>query len=362
MRNVAVIAWSDIRRVLRERESLFWLFVGPLIFTIFFGLLFRPGEVRRPALAILDEDGGGEVSRAITPLLEQDGLAITAAQAPKPGRLTLVIPSGAAASMRGGEGVAFTLHAGAEESNAERSIRFKIQKAVTRVYLSLPSEPGGAQAAPTDGPLVVVEGDLGVARRETTSGFQRTVPAYLVMFVFLNLLVSGAGIAEDRASGRLRRISVAPVSRHEIVLGKLLGRFAIGWIQVIYMLGLGWLLGIRWADHPWVFFAFVSLFALASASLGILLGTLFKDPDKCASTAVWVAILLAPLGGLWWPLELVGPSMRRLAYFTPTGWAMEGVNALLAFGAGASEVAPFALGFAALFAISFPLAARRLRA
>jgi ABC-2 type transport system permease protein len=360
MRVVLVIAWSDIRRVLRERESLFWLFVGPLIFTVFFGLLFRPGEARRPGLAILDEDGGG-VARAVTPWLEQDGLTVTAVPALEPGRLTLVIPAGAAASMRGGNGVAFTLHAGAEESSTERSTRFKIQKAVTRLYFSLPAEPGGEPPPAVDGPLAIVEGDLGVRRRETTSGFQRSVPSYLVMFVFLNLLVSGAGIAEDRASGRLRRMAVAPVSRREIVLGKLLGRFAIGWIQVVYMLGFGWLVGITWAEHPWVFFAFVSLFALASASLGILLGTLFKDPDKCASTAVWVAILLAPLGGLWWPLELVGPFMRRLAYFVPTGWAMEGVNAMLAFGAGAWDVAPFALGFALLFAVSFPLASRRLQ-
>ena len=211
------------------------------------------------------------------------------------------------------------------------------------------------------GPLVVIEGDLGVSRREVTTGFQRSVPSYLVMFVFLNLLVSGAGIAEDRASGRLKRIAMAPVSPREIVLGKLLGRFAIGWIQIVYMLGFGLVVGIRWADHSWVFFAFLSLFALASASLGILMGTLFKDPDKCASTAVWVAILLAPLGGLWWPLETVGPFMRQIAYLVPTGWAMEGVNALLAFGAGAWDVAPFALGFLALFAATFPLAARRLR-
>ncbi len=53
--------------------------------------------------------------------------------------------------------------------------------------------------------------------------------------------------------------------------------------------------------------------------------------------------------------------MRRLAYVVPTGWAMEGVNALLAFGATAGDVAPFALGFVALFAVCFPLAARRLR-
>ena len=361
MRNVLVIAWSDIRRVLRERESLFWLFVGPLIFTVFFGLLFKPAAPSRPALAIVSQDAGPEVLRAISPLLEADGVSVSAKEAVESGRITLVVPAGAAEAIRAGKGVALTLHAGRDETNGERSLRFKIQKALTRMYFTPPGSTAPADAAPIEGPITLAEGDLGVSRREVTAGFQRSVPSYLVMFVFLNLLVSGAGIAEDRASGRLRRIAVAPVSRPEIILGKLLGRFAIGWIQIVYMLGFGLLVGIRWADHPWVFFAFVSLFALASASLGILLGTLFKDPDKCASTAVWVALVLAPLGGLWWPLELVGPFMRRLAYFTPTGWAMEGVNAMLAFGAGAWDVAPFALGFVLLFAVSFPLAARRLQ-
>jgi ABC-type Na+ efflux pump permease subunit len=361
MRNVLVIAWYDIVRVLRAKESLFWLFVGPLIFTVFFGLLFRPAEQRRPSLAIVNLDADEAVVRAVTPSLDQDGLNVTRATEVVPNRLTLVIPAGAGAAIRGGQGVAFTLHAGAEESSSERNARFKIQKAVTRLYFTMPQDPAtAASAAALDRPLVVTEGDLGVTRREMTAGFQRSVPAYLVMFVFLNLLVSGAGIAEDRASGRLRRIAVAPVSRRDIVLGKLLGRFAIGWIQIVYMLGFGLIAGIRWAEHAWVFFAFLSLFALASASLGILLGTLFKDPDKCATTAVWVAILLAPLGGLWWPLEIVGAGMRRIAYFVPTGWAMEGVNAMLAFGAGARDVAPFALGFVALFAVTFPLAARRL--
>jgi ABC-2 type transport system permease protein len=360
MRTVLVIAWSDIRRVLRERESLFWLFVGPLIFTVFFGLLFRPQAPRRPALAVVNQDAGSAILDAMRPLLEADGVSVTSVGRVEEERVTLVVPSGAAAAISAGTGLALTLHAGQEETAGERNLRFKIQKAITRVYFAPPgSAPTSTKTA--DGPLVIADGDLGVARREVTAGFQRSVPSYLVMFVFLNLLVSGAGIAEDRASGRLRRIAVAPVTRGQIVLGKLLGRFAIGWIQIVYMLGFGLIVGIQWAEHPWVFFAFLSLFALASASLGILLGTLFKDPDKCATTAVWAAILLAPIGGLWWPLELVGPTMRKLAYFVPSGWAMEGVNALLAFGAGAWEVAPFALGFAALFAVTFPLAARRLR-
>jgi len=320
MRHVLVIAWYDIKRVLGERESLFWLFVGPLIFTVFFGLLFRPSAPERPTLRVVNQDTTDHVLRAVTPWLEQDGVTVKPVPAVVKDQLTLVIPAGAGDALQASRGVTYPLHAGADESTAERNLRFKIQKALTRLYLGQPA-PVAAATSKVDGPIVIRNADIGVSRREQTTGFQRSVPAYLVMFVFLNLLVSGAGIAEDRASGRLRRIAMAPVSRQEIVLGKLLGRFAIGWIQIVYMLGFGLIVGIRWADHGWLFFSFLSLFALSSASLGILLGTLFKDPDKCASIAVWAAILLAPLGGLWWPLEIVSPAMRQLAYAVPTGWA-----------------------------------------
>jgi len=50
-----------------------------------------------------------------------------------------------------------------------------------------------------------------------------------------------------------------------------------------------------------------------------------------------------------------------VAAVTPTGWAMEAVNSMLAFGAGAAEVAPYAAAFGAVFLISLTLAARRLK-
>jgi ABC-2 type transport system permease protein len=369
MRPVLVIAWYDVRRVFRERESLFWLFVGPVIFTVFFGLLFKAEPARRPVLMVVNQDATDEIVRRVSPFLESDGVTVARADAVVAGRPTLVVPAGALEAVTGGKGVDFVLYAGVEETSGERALRFKFQKAITNVYFGLDRSAaapraGAAPDAPapaTSGPLVMIEADIGVRKQDVTAGFQRSVPSYLVMFVFLNLLVSGAGIAEDRASGRLRRMGMAPVSRRAIVLGKLLGRFAIGWIQIVYMLAFGAIVGIRWADHPWVFFAFLSLFALAAASLGILMGTLFKDPDKCATIAVWVAIVLSPLGGLWWPIEVGSPLMRQISYLVPTGWAMEGVNAMLAFGAGAADVAPFAFGFLALFAVSFSLAARRLQ-
>jgi len=364
-----LILWNDLGRVFREKQALFWIFLAPLVFTTFFGLVFREQPARPLTVAILNRDRTDELSRMLRTALEQDKVVVTATRQLRRGQLTIEIPAGAAAAWTEGKALELTLHAGEDETSAERNLRFKVQKALIAAYFTGGDDAGAREAGgeasasiSASGPLAVTPLDLGVKRREVTAGFQRSVPAYLVMFVFMNLMVSGAGIAEDRASGRLRRLWTAPVSRQQIVVGKLLGRFAIGWIQIGYMLLVGVLVfRIRWAEHIWVFFGFLTIFALASAAAGVFFGTLFKDPDKCATLAVWIVIVLSPLGGLWWPLEVVGPTMRRVAYVVPTGWAMEGVNAMLAFGAGARDVAPFGLAFAVMFATFTFLAARRLQ-
>jgi ABC-2 type transport system permease protein len=72
-------------------------------------------------------------------------------------------------------------------------------------------------------------------------------------------------------------------------------------------------------------------------------------------------MLLAGLGGCWWPSEVMPRWLWRAAHVLPTPWAMDGFHALLSFGHGLDAVlvpAAALLGFAAVFAI---LGARFLR-
>ena len=352
--NALVIALNGLKRTLGDRESIFWLFIGPLIFTTFFGILFKARPPAPVTLDIVNHDRTGTIASTVADALRHDGIVISEPHEVVRGRTTLVVPDGAGQALAAGTKVTLELHTGEEETRAEGDLRFRITKALIASALGVkPTDPPG--------PLAVARTDLGTKSRDMTAGFQRSVPSYMVMFVFLNLLVSGAGIAEERRLGLLRRLGIAPVSKREIVTGKLLSRFFLGWIQIAWMLLAGRVFfGIQWAEHGWVLFGFLTLFALACASLGMFFGTLYKDPDKCRGMAIWTAILLAPLGGLWWPIEIVGPTLKRVSHLVPTGWAMEPVNAMLAFGAGAREVAPFALAFAVLFAVTFVLASRRL--
>ena len=50
-------------------------------------------------------------------------------------------------------------------------------------------------------------------RRPVPSGFQQSVPGYMVMFTLMNLLMyGGISIAGERTSGVLRRIAVHPIT------------------------------------------------------------------------------------------------------------------------------------------------------
>ena len=366
--NALIITGNDLKRLMRERTSLFWIFVGPVIFTSFFGILFRPQPAGPAIIALVNHDQDAYVADTLTTLLKADKIILTGRDTVPSGEWALEVPKDAASAMAANKPVKIIFHSREEETSAERSVRFKIQKALTTIYLQ--ANPADAKAAAGGGTLeqrlarnnviAIQRRDIGVKRREITAGFQRSVPSYLVMFIFLNQLVAGAGIAEERASGRLRRMFVAPIGKWDIVIGKLLSRMATGWTQMVFMLLLGvFVFKIQWAEHTWVLFGFLTLYTLASASLGVWLGTLFKDPDKCRTTAIWTAILLSPLGGLWWPLEIVGPTMRKVGSIVPTGWAMESVNSMLAFGAGARDIAPHAAALAGLLAVSLFLAVRR---
>jgi ABC-2 type transport system permease protein len=255
------------------------------------------------------------------------------------------------------------LKAGAEQTQEERRLQFTVQKAIVQLTLEGPEQPVKAGSDAMTGPIVVTQASLDVRRRRESYGFQYSVPAYLVMFVFINLLVSGAGIAEERVTGRLRRLVLAPITFRQIVLAKLLSRFATGWVQIAYMLLVGTvILHVSWGANPLLLCAFLSVFALAAGALGLLVGTLFADADKCATFAIWSVMILSPLGGLWWPLDVVGPTLRKVAYFVPTGWAMQAVDGMMAFGAGPLDVAPYAGAFLLVFVASFLLASRRLEA
>ncbi len=78
MNRIITLAFKDLAVLTREKEALFWIFLFPLIFALFFGFLSGGGggERGKLQLAVVDEDGS-EGSRALVEKLRKsDSLAV----------------------------------------------------------------------------------------------------------------------------------------------------------------------------------------------------------------------------------------------------------------------------------------------
>jgi ABC-type multidrug transport system permease subunit len=364
------VARNDLRLMGRDRGTLFWSFVGPFLFTTFFGFVFKPSPATQTVLYLRNEDATAVVPRAFAVLLREQGVDVRLEPAPAGARAyELLVPAAAADSLAAGRLPRFKLRSANESATPrEQTLRAQILRAEINVFLGLSPEDLRAEldeeAVRT---RVHIEPALRMQTRQirvaqAAGGFQHTVPAYLIMFLLMSLLTFGASVLiEERRNGQLRRTLVSSITPRQLLLGKFTSRFTWAWLQIAVLLGAGGLLyRIRFGAHPEALLAVVSAFALCATGLGLLFATLFKSGDKAGGVGSLVTMALAALGGCWWPLEIVPPWMRSIAFALPTGWAFDGLNRVMAMDAGIGQVAVHLAVLLGLAAVSLWLAIRRI--
>ena len=180
-----------------------------------------------------------------------------------------------------------------------------------------------------------------------------TLPAYLTMFLFFTAAMSAEAIARERQSHTLERLVSNGTRRESVIVGKFAGTAFRGVAQ----LGVMWVVGIvafgiDLGASPAAVIIISVLMALASATFGVMLASFATNVQAASALGPLTALVLAPIGGCWWPLFITPQWMQSLAKFTPHGWANGGFNKVMLFGAEfgdvTQEMAALA-GFAVVF-------------
>ncbi|TFH34530.1 MAG: ABC transporter permease [Dehalococcoidia bacterium] len=193
--------------------------------------------------------------------------------------------------------------------------------------------------------------EVGQVEAEESSTF--VIPGYLVMFVFMAAAFSAETIVRERQNGTLERLLSTSVRREAILGGLFAGTAAKGLVQIAVFWTVGLLvfqMDLGTSPGGAVFLSV--LMVVMSSAFAIMLATVARTQRSASSIALVASLVMAPLGGCWWPLFITPRWMQFLAKLTPHGWATTGFNKLLVFGADLSAVIPEMLalvGFAVLF-------------
>jgi len=369
---VLAITATELRRLLRWRANIFFLFVFPMLIILLVGAAF--GGANKARIAVLDQDRG-TLSRQLVAALRArpstDVIGYTSrarlqsAVAHGDVDAGLVIPTDYDAGLQQGQTVtlgylgrpnsgaqdleATIQSVAADQSRTIAAAQFLQRQTGSTFASSLARTQAAAATVP---PLVVRLTQPDGSRYVTTVGrFQAGASTMLLLFIFLNSLSGASWLIETRRLGIARRILSTPTSVRTLLAGQLLGRFAVAIVQaLIIVLGSLLFFGVSWGN-PLGTAAVIFAFSLVGTGVAVLLGSLFPSEDRVRPVALLLGLGLAALGGCMAPLEIFPSTARTIAHVTPHAWANDAFSKLLKHGGDLVTVLPqvaVLIGFAAV--------------
>jgi ABC-type multidrug transport system permease subunit len=162
--------------------------------------------------------------------------------------------------------------------------------------------------------------------------YQILVPSYTVMFAYFLVLTVGWLFVAEKRQGTLKRLRAAPLSRPQILIGKLLPCLMLSIAQGVFLLVAGKVVfGMSWGPEPWWLLLVVICTSLSAMGLAMLVASLAQTEAQVAIYGTLLVLVLAGLSGcLMGDRELMPENMQRLSLITPHAWALVAYKQLLA--------------------------------
>jgi len=376
MKLILDIGHTDLRLFLKHKSAYVWLFVVPLVFVYFMGFANRGAgkPYNRTPPVLVENLDTNFLSRIFLEELSSQNMWLLDPTNRETAARVIRIPADFTGRVLQQEQskVQFLRRDAADEADAAL-----IEVRLVRALIAMNGHLLEAATA-TNSPGALTEAKLRAVmarpdpvslkakfagRKPVPSGFNFSLPGNLVMYLMMNLLIfGGATIAAERRNGVIRRLMVHPVTRLELVMGKIYGLMLLGVVQIVFFLAVGkFLFHVNLgANLPGVTLTLL-VFAWVAGSLGVLVGSLVSAHDRVSGICILASLLMAALGGCWWPLEIGPPMLKTIALCLPTGWALQALHQLISFGSGFGAVLlPLAV-LAAFGAAANFLAARFFR-
>jgi ABC-2 type transport system permease protein len=406
LKHMWFIAIKDLKIFVSDRGSLFFSIIFPFLFIVLFNFLLTGafGQDTRVTLHVLTRENSGLSTQILAGLETKDESALApgapiivwdkdyaAAKASvDSGNLTgfLAFPANFTQAITAGTPVNLEIYADAGATNDRAALnglasaitsRFVTDAVIVHATAQLMQENGASQAevqaavgkimsglfaggsTGTETPfLTLVTERVGDVKQTNPSNY--VVPGYLVMFVFFAAATSAPAIVQEREKHTLERLLSTSTTKEAILGGVYLGGVIRGLIQIIIFWGFGILVfHVDLGLSPGAVILLSLLMVLMSSAFSVMLATLAKTVRSAASLAVLTSLLLAPLGGCWWPLFLYPQWLQTIAKISPHAWATEGFNKLMLFGAGFSDAGSSMIALAVFMVIFGGIAIWRFR-
>lgn len=158
---------------------------------------------------------------------------------------------------------------------------------------------------------------------------QHLTPGITIFGLSFITLFSATLISKDRTTSLLQRLYTTPLKPVDFILGYTLPIIPIAVAQSVICYAAALILGLEITVNILYAILFIIPISTLFISLGLLFGSMLNDKQVGGICGALLTNLTAWLSGVWFDLELVGGTFKKIAYALPFVHAVDMERAVL---------------------------------
>ncbi|WP_171955940.1 ABC transporter permease [Stenotrophomonas maltophilia] len=364
LRRLWAIMLKELRQLRRDRITLAMIVGIPVMQLLLFGYAINL-NLRHLDAGIADQ-ANSAASRALVQDMAATGVITPRSEAYTPDQLMQAL-------RRGEISVGIVVPADFERRRfdgreAEQVLVDGSDTVVQSAAIQLAQVP--LDTRPTSNTRPLREGSIAGGQVSVTSFYNpqrrsavNIVPGLIVVILTMTLVMfTAVAVVRERERGNMELLIATPVSRSELMVGKVLPYAAIGLLQTTLVLVLGtWLFQVPIRGSLLDIYLAAVLLVLANLALGLLISTRARSQFQAMQMTLFLFLPSILLSGFMFPFAGMPRPVQWLAEVLPLTHFLRLVRGIMLRGASLWELWHDALALLAFIVVMMTLAILRFR-
>lgn len=315
------ISRKEVIQLRRDVRSLLLAFLLPVLLLVLFGYAIT-WDVKDITTAVLDQDRSAR-SRELIDAFRASGYftlveplgrpsEIDAALERGRAQLVLVIPPDFERDVGGGRPAQLQALVDGSDAHTATIVLAYVQ-AIVQTYSAAVTLQGRSLRPP-------IMAQTRVWYNEELSSRNMIVPGLIaVIMMIIAAMLTSLTIAREWERGTMEQLAATPVTRIEVVAGKLLPYVGIGLIDVVASTALGvWLFGVPFRGDPFLLMILAFFFLVGALGLGMFISAVARSQVLATQMAMVATFLPAfLLSGFMFAIDVMPTVLQAITFLVP---------------------------------------------
>ena len=139
-----------------------------------------------------------------------------------------------------------------------------------------------------------------------------------VIMQLVTMMLTAMAIVRERERGTLEQLLVSPVTRLELILGKLIPYVVLGYADITLALIIArYVFGVAVVGNLFALYALAFLFLASSLGFGLLISTIAKTQQQAMQMSFFIFLPSIMLSGFFFPVAAMPTVIKPISFIIP---------------------------------------------